>query len=178
MHLFTIMHILLAIIVSLLAVTTSSPTSNALTAVGTLKSGGTTPTPTSMVYLNLEDMINANLEADALNNTTSLAHRDFPYANMVVTVWASSDCTGSSFQTAFVYYGHSQVVIPYFQSIMLARDLIPGEQLDFSGPVPNAPPSCEPFLFYTRAGMAGPNKGFTCYAMPGPGASCYKLWQS
>ena len=142
MQSFAVISIILAVLTSLTAFTTASTSSTNLTTVVMMTSNTSAPTPTGVVHVNL-DKINSAIKAAAVNDTTpSIDRRQVQYANMVISIWDDIGCTGGSF-TSKIWYGQSRVVEPLFKSWMYVRDLLPGEQMDLSGP------DCTPFIFGT-----------------------------
>ena len=100
---------------------------------------------------------------------------------MGITMWAPTNCEGGS-TTINPIISHNNVnqvggVQMSFGSYHLSRNLLPGEQLDFSRPGQGANAN-NPRGQYITSTYEGQVDTTKCQTLQGNSAGCIKLWQS
>ncbi|MCJ1252179.1 hypothetical protein MMC30_009418 [Trapelia coarctata] len=152
MYLFKMLHVMFAILTSLTAL-------NAAT------------TSRKAVALPMTQDDSSNTTIDEIERRSNY---DGQPSGMGITAFIDSDCGSSEhYFLGDLTYGSDYTYSIAISSFILSRDMVIGEQLDFSGG-PGANPPCYPFIQATAPSQVGPVHGGQCYYFPP--ATCLRFW--
>lgn len=155
MLLFKMLHVMFAILTSLIAL-------NAVKA------------STPAIEVSAIPAIHHDPANTTIANLERRSNFDGQPSGLGITTFINANCDASIHYVVDPFiYGSDYTYSIAVASMILTRDMQVGEQLDFSGG-PGANPPCYPFIQDTAPSQVGPIYGGVCYKFPP--VTCLRLW--